>query len=241
MTCDLYAQQFDDYVDGTLDPRESAAVAAHLESCPSCRALVKDLTTLRAATRQLEPALPSPHVWQNISAALDAERRTLRGRLRMHVWSWRPSPALAAAAVVVLLVGGAWTAWHEVVNVRASRPPANAASAKAVETFENELNLAEEHYTKAIASLEQITKADGSALDTQTAQVLQQNLAVIDTAIGQSREALTKEPTSEVAQESLFDALRSKVSLLQDTVALINEMRKGNQAGAARIVSGMSQ
>ncbi len=41
-----------------------------------------------------------------------------------------------------------------------------------------------------------------------------------------------------MAQESLFDAFRRKVSLLQDTIALMNEMRKGNQAGAARIAEG---
>ena len=32
-----------------------------------------------------------------------------------------------------------------------------------------------------------------------------------------------------------------KLTLLKDMVALINEMRKGNQQGAARIVSGMEQ
>jgi len=41
--------------------------------------------------------------------------------------------------------------------------------------------------------------------------------------------------------EFLFEALRSKVELLQDIVALINEMRKGNPEGAARIVSGLNQ
>jgi hypothetical protein len=44
-----------------------------------------------------------------------------------------------------------------------------------------------------------------------------------------------------VAQESLFGALRSKVALLQETLTLINVMRKGNQEGAARIVSGLNQ
>jgi len=44
-----------------------------------------------------------------------------------------------------------------------------------------------------------------------------------------------------MAQESLFDALRSKLELLQDVVSLINEMRKGNPEGAARIVSGLNQ
>ena len=158
-------------------------------------------------------------------------------RLRPIQWS----PILAGAAVVVLLCGGAWIAWREVANAGRSRQSTTAASAKAVETFESELSLAEEHYSKAIASLEQITKSDANALDGQTAQVLQTNLAIIDTAIGQSRDALKAAPASEVAQQSLFDALRSKVALLQDTVALINEMRKGNQAGAARIVSGMNQ
>ena len=44
-----------------------------------------------------------------------------------------------------------------------------------------------------------------------------------------------------MAQESLFEALRNKVSLLQDTVTLINEMRKGNPEGTARVVSGLKQ
>ena len=43
------------------------------------------------------------------------------------------------------------------------------------------------------------------------------------------------------AQQSLFEALQSKLTLLKDMVALINEMRKGNQQEAARIVSGMEQ
>jgi hypothetical protein len=44
-----------------------------------------------------------------------------------------------------------------------------------------------------------------------------------------------------MAQESLFEAFRRKVGLLQDTVALINEMRKGNQAEAAKIIGSMNK
>jgi hypothetical protein len=39
----------------------------------------------------------------------------------------------------------------------------------------------------------------------------------------------------------LIENFKTKIALLQDTVALINEMRKGNEAGAARIVSGLKQ
>ena len=64
---------------------------------------------------------------------------------------------------------------------------------------------------------------------------------VIDDALGESRAVLQTQPSNELAQESLFEALRSKLALLQDMVALINEMRKGNQEGAARIVSELEQ
>ena len=68
---------------------------------------------------------------------------------------------------------------------------------------------------------------------------MQKNLAVIDQAISESRAALRAQPTSAPAQQSLLESFKAKLALLEDTVALINEMRKGNEAGAARIVSGL--
>jgi hypothetical protein len=64
---------------------------------------------------------------------------------------------------------------------------------------------------------------------------------VIDSAIAESRAALRAEPQSAPARDSLFDALKRKVALLQDTIALMNEMRKGNAAGAAQIIQGSSK
>jgi len=104
-----------------------------------------------------------------------------------------------------------------------------------------ELEAAASHYDKAIQELEQIAKSDGGALDPQLAGVLQKNLQVIDQAIGESRAALKAQPASADAQDSLFDAMRSKVTLLQQTVELINEMRKGNQAEVGRLIQGLNQ
>ena len=73
------------------------------------------------------------------------------------------------------------------------------------------------------------------------AAVLQKNLQVIDRAIGESRAALKSQPASSDAQDSLFDAMRTKVAVLQQTVELINEMRKGNQAEAGRLIQGLNQ
>ena len=71
--------------------------------------------------------------------------------------------------------------------------------------------------------------------------MLQNNLRVIDQAIGESRAALQAQPSSAPAQASLFDAMRDKVALLQQTVELINEMRKGNQAEAGRLIEGLNR
>jgi anti-sigma factor RsiW len=248
VSCTQFTLEVGDYADGRLTEPSLARFEAHLPACAACRATVADFQAIRNAAAALERPLPSPQVWTRIAAAVEAgtaEQRPSRLRRLFGIGAaglpWRQ--ALAVATMLALLVSGTWLAWRQVVSGGAQRAATSepASTAEALQSVETEMRLAEDHYTKAINSLEQITRSDDGSLDRQTAAVLQENLTVIDRAIGESRAALQKEPTSDLAQESLFDALRSKVSLLQDTVALINEMRKGNQEGAARIVSGLSQ
>ena len=78
-------------------------------------------------------------------------------------------------------------------------------------------------------------------MDPALAATLEKNLTTIDHAIAESREALNVDPASEPARDSLFEALRQKVGVLQATVTLMNEMRKGNQDGAARIAAGLGR
>ena len=118
---------------------------------------------------------------------------------------------------------------------------AGRARAARRESIETELRQAEAHYENAIKGLEAIASSEQSELDPRTAATLQKNLAVIDQAISESRAAVRAQPASEPAQQSLIEGFKTKIGLLQDTVALINEMRKGNEAGAARIASGLKQ
>ena len=249
MTCHQYEAALSEYVDGTLQASDQASDAAlveeleaHLAACARCRAIVEDFHTLRDAARTLQPHVPPAHVWTRIAEETGAP-------VGRPWWAWMPGTVrwqrLAAAATVLFVLGGTWIAWRE---INAPAPPATMArpaqgqapDPALVQDVETELKLAEEHYVRAIAGLEAIAKAEGSELDPQTAEVLQANLTVIDAAIGESRAAVETEPASEVARNSLFEALRRKVTLLQDTIALINEMRKGNQEGAARIMSGLN-
>jgi hypothetical protein len=141
-------------------------------------------------------------------------------------------------------VGGWWIASQPTPAVPISGSTASSvapAQPAVLQPVEAHVKAAENDYESAIAGLEAITRADGAELDPDTAQVVQASLTVIDRAIGESRQALQNEPANEAAQQSLFEAFSRKLALLQDTIALINEMRKGNQEGAARIASGINQ
>ena len=233
MTCQEHDLQAGDYVDGTLAPPLRAAFEVHLAGCERCRMQAADFGAIRAVARTLEPHLPPTRVWANIAAALAPRKQV--------PW-WRGAFAVqyaAAAAMVILLVAGlSWIGG-------ALAPPTPAAAVATIADDSDSVTfgyaVAEAELTTTIAGLEEVAAADGGALDPDTADVLQANLTLIDTAIDESRAALATEPASPLALETLFEALRSKVTLLQDMIALINEMRQGNPDGAARIISGLNQ
>jgi hypothetical protein len=229
-----------EYVDGGLVPEERAEVGRHIARCETCRALADDLRELSVAARHLSTVEPPATVWRRLEPQL---RKAHAGRTGFGTKVTREvAPWLAAAAALVVAT---------VVGVRLGlpgprhAPPATvsapASRGDAAQSVEAELRAAEEHYDNAIKGLEQIANANQGALDPGTAATLQKNLSVIDQAIGESRAAVRAQPNSEPAQQSLLENFRTKIALLQDTVALVNEMRKGNEAGAARIVSGLKQ
>ena len=63
---------------------------------------------------------------------------------------------------------------------------------------------------------------------------------MLDRAIAESRAALEQDPASRAARESLFQALRQKLGLLQDTVALVNDLRASPEAAAPAPSPGKS-
>jgi len=117
----------------------------------------------------------------------------------------------------------------------------NATEVPTVETVEETMRRAEAEYEKAIAQLEQIVKSGDASVSTTTVATLQRSLTTIDSAIAETRAALTENPENQPARTSLFEALRNKVTLLQHTVVLMNEMRKGDASGAAEAAAGFNK
>ena len=197
---------------------------------------------MRRAARGLPPIELPPTAWTRVSAAIEAERAAQRTPGR---WQRFVLP-LAAAAVLVAAVAGD----RDVAAGSGALGPAPAARRRSTTRrrrppscwgrWRPSSNRPKSISRPRLPGLEVLAR-DRQALDPQVAADLQKSLLVIDQAIGESRAALKTQPMSTQAQDSLFEAFRSKIVLLQDTISLINEVRKGNQAEAARIADGMNK
>jgi anti-sigma factor RsiW len=226
-----------EYVDDSRDAAERADVTEHLVRCRACRGLAADFSELRRASAALGDVEPPARTWpqienrigQSMGAPPSAIRATTDRRVTM-VW-------LAAAAALVLATAS--SVW--LVRAPLNGETVSATETATAQTVEAELAQAEQHYEKAISGLEQIANAEKGALDSRTAATLQENIGVVDQAISESRAALNAQPASDPARRSLLDSFKAKVELLQNTIALINDMRTGDDAGAAQVISRMKR
>jgi hypothetical protein len=228
-TCLTIQPLLSDYVD---DRSHATLVEPHLSTCAACRNTVRDFERLRDAAQSLGPMMPPAMVWSNIAATLPAARRQARAQ-------W-----MGLAAALALVTTGAYffarTTAPAVPAQTSAEIAGNATGQPSVETVEQELAAAAKHYEAAIAQLEAVAAHDNGDLPADTAAKLQVSLTQIDKYIAESRAALATEPQSEPARDSLFDALRRKVDVLQNTVALMSATQRGDQKAAAKLMGGKS-
>lgn len=236
-TCREIQPELSLLVDSRLRADVEVRVREHLGGCAVCRGVLADLDRLRRATRDIGPITPPDHVWLQIAGNLRLSESSAAPapsphRARAPIWQWA---GLAAALVLVTV------ALYLAQRIQRT-PPAEPAPAQAsstapsgsVDAIADELNLAAAHYERALAELEALAKTSASPVDAAVATEVRDSLSAIDLAIAESRAALASNPQSEPARDSLFDALRRKITVLQTTVSLINEMRSGDPEGAQR-------
>ena len=237
-------------IDGTLGPIRVAELEQHFDQCDTCRALANDLRRIRDLADTLDEPVPPDHVWLQIAGRLRQEGRvhdrlapvaTGHRRLRQP----RQVLWLGIAAALVLAVGASLLLLLPQFTGSTTGPGAteqgNAAGADAVQSGVEDLRKAERLLQSGVAKLKEGLGSEDQALPTDMAGTLDRNLQILDQAITESSDALQKEPQNVAARNSLFEALQRKISLLQDTITLMNEMRKGNAAGVAQIVEGANK
>jgi hypothetical protein len=197
----------------------------HRAACAECAAVWDDLERISAQAAQLPRLTPSRDLWAGIEARIaapsianGAEPQRVPGAR-----SWYRGQAfrLALAASLLVAVSSAVT-WK---LARADREPAALATLPSASPEESALHLAS--FTESVTSMEReisalqtIVRERRAELDPQTVSVLEENLAVIDRAIAESRAALASDPASQFLAAQFARAYSSKLTLLRDATTL---------------------
>jgi hypothetical protein len=215
--------RLDDYVDGVLDDDDAAAVEQHLASCAACRAAEQSTRRLLAHAAALPRSVaPARDLWPDVERTI--ARPGLAGRL---AWRQPWGLAAAAAAFVAVLAGVVWRS-EPVGGVRTVAIPAAAGPslepAVIVPVADPTLAEAEREYEAAAKTLLAVLAQRRSRLAADDLARVEDNVAVIDRALAEVREALAKDPVSPELNRMLVATHRKKVDVLRRVVRLSTEL-----------------
>ncbi len=225
-------------VDEELPARERALMSEHLAECPSCRAVVSEVRALRQEAVRVFSApgatgAPAPpHLWGRIEARIASSQTQARDRGQDTPMRARrprfgpPGRMLMRAAVVVLLVGISSSLTYLLVRSDAERgePPQPSVGAVPVATGGEVTGggaaAIAAAYEPALADMEQLLEEGRGRLRPETIAALEENLRIIDAAIGEVQEALAADPAHPSALRSLDGVYQAKLKLLRQAVVL---------------------
>lgn len=211
-----------DLVDGLLSEAEEERARAHMAECVACRREIEGLQELRSElARMPDDAQPARDLWPQVAWRIGGEANTGRKpaaalrKPRTQVRAWQ----LVAASVAVALFSGG-SVWLLMTD-RSSRPDPVAEVQRPTLAIPASLEEAFGEYEKTVSGLETILEEGKDVLDPGTIQVLEENLALIDNAIDESREALNRDPGSGVLRRLLTENLLRKAALLRHAAVAV--------------------
>ena len=193
MMCNEWETQLNEYVDGTLAAAARALVEAHLAGCAGCREAVVELRALVAGAADLPKRIePARDLWTGIAARVG--KREVRNGKR---W-WRT--ALAAAATLVI----GFAVYRLLPPFAAHYRPVGEGWLAVEAQYEQ----ASDELTRALAT-------ERDRLAPATVALLERNLAAIDAALREARDALARDPENVELRGLVASAAREKVELLR--------------------------
>lgn len=233
-------ERLNDYVDGLLSAADTAAIERHLAQSAEARATVEFLRSLRQRASELPRSIePERDLWPGIRdsmapmplasvegdahaagdrepgreqatrpRAAQPERRGGWSALGLSQWA-----ALATAAMVLMVVSSAITAW--VVGVSSGDLSLTESPAAATGVTLSDIPAVPAAYVVEIEQLLWALDENRDQLDPDTVTTIETNLRVIDRAIRSAREALVEDPQNAGLTRMLTSNYRHKLQLLQ--------------------------
>ena len=196
MSCAELRDRRDAYAAGTLSPAEAAAFEEHLSSCAACTAMLEAAEPAPDVGMLARSLPPEGDLWPAIHARL--RPRGTRGRLVVPGW------LLAAAAVLLVAVSSGVT----LLLVRSGSRAVAPVTATALAPLEVQ-------YAGAAAELSAALEQSRTRLSPETLRIIERNLAVIDSALAESRRALSADPGNAALERLVIAAWQQKMDFLR--------------------------
>lgn len=185
MNCQTIQQNLNDYFDDELSREARHLVERHLTTCAACRGELAGLQSLVDAARGLDsPAPPNRDLWPAIAARLETDRSAER--------PWWLQLAAAGIALAILSVPlSVWWAGRSLDDNRAAIEHEQQTQPVATQA---QLARSEDGVLLARTDLVTAIERSRDVVEAETLLVLEENMILLDRAIGEIRTALEEDP-----------------------------------------------
>jgi len=210
----MNCQQFQEVLPYIIESGGGGEDEAHLQTCPSCAALVQDLRYIAEQAKLLLPMHdPNPRVWNNIEQSLHRERLLPEGRMSLpghltknstaqaQAKSWTPLGwALALTATILFAV--------VLTNYKPRQLPQNQLTAQNSSAEPSQFSSDDRQLISQLS--QQSPDARG---------MYESSLRDVNAYIADAQQAAQRDPQDATAQELLQDAYEQKEMLYQMATA----------------------
>jgi len=201
--------RFDSELEAYLEGEPRPFVAGHAQSCPLCGALLADLELVRQAARELTLEEPSPVVWANVRARLEAEGAF---RPRKSAWwnplAWRSFPHAVPVGVLAGLV---------IFGALLTMPPKDTeevATTSRAAVYDPARAKEDGALANLVAELESNYQANHASLSPGLRATYEKSLYSLNDSIRECLDSLRHEPRNTLAHDYLLTAYTRKAEIL---------------------------
>ena len=227
MNAHMSWEALNDYCDGILAPAARAEAMRHLDSCDECRQTVARLRhTIGEAAASPATVEPPAEAWTAIRAEIERRKvvplppATAPSRRMPHV-------RLVAAGLLLVLASSAVTALlmrrQDTPQIATGGPDTMVVPARVV-ALPASLVQMERGYLATVNELTTTLNASRAKLAPETVRAVERSLRIIDDAIAEAREALLRDPASDVLRGVWSKNYEQKVDLLRRASARAGEV-----------------
>jgi Putative zinc-finger len=224
MNCETCQELIHDLVDGSITQTDEFTLNTHLKECLDCESVRQDLASIvgfcRTQRGQYEAPPNERALWLRIRNAIEADlprratieterRPSFLSRVMGHSWELS-FPQLAAAAVAIVLLVSLMT----VVGMRRWGGYGPAPTPPQVEA--SNVNDRIWQRRQVIDYWNQRVELNKARWSPEMRDAFDRNMKVIDDAVTNSLNELTRNPHDEVSEQMLNESLNDKLTLLKE-------------------------